>query len=270
MSHFLSLSVLELGDYLERHRLTWNRLIQSSPGLGAVCATLIFSINLAAFLYGRSPSRDEIAAKISPLLGLKTSVTAVRTLSAAPSTFFLTPFGSLVSDWRRTIRLTGLIPLYVRLRSLVSQKVYNEMDPILRHCALLQCGAYIIFQAMENTCHLHNKGIIPHSIVDKRGGVAKWVTWSCRAWCVGVLISFLRLWREAEIENIGTKTAEDHEAFRRRWWNEFMVSACWLPVAVHASRFHPDGIRGMNAGTISFLSLVAVSKNLRTQWRATA
>jgi hypothetical protein len=123
---------------------------------------------------------------------------------------------------------------------------------------------------MENTYHSHNKGIIPKSIIDKRGGVAKWVTWSCRAWCVGLLSNFLRLWREAEIEKIGTKTAEEHEAFRRKWWTDFMVSACWLPVAVHTSRFHPDGIRGMNAGTISFLSLVAVSENFMNQWRATA
>ncbi|KIW99255.1 uncharacterized protein Z519_00918 [Cladophialophora bantiana CBS 173.52] len=177
---------------------------------------------------------------------------------------------SLISDWRKTQRLTGLIPLYVRLKFLTSRKTLREMDPILHRLVLLQCNAYIVFQAIENICHLQGKGILPLSMIEKRGGMAKWIAWSCRAWCVGVVSDFFRLWREAEIEKkkCGRKTAQEQADFNRKWWNELMVAACWLPVAVHSS-FYPKGIRGMNAGIVSLLGLIASLNSFRNQWRAT-
>ncbi|OQU94850.1 hypothetical protein CLAIMM_01141 [Cladophialophora immunda] len=218
-----------------------SKLIQTTAGLGAVLATINFSANLAAYLAVRSPTRSD---QIYRVLWRTRWKGLPDVLATAPSiSSVLTPLSSLISDWRKTQRLTGLIPLYVRLKFLISRKTFREMDPVLHRLVLLQCNAYIIFQAIENICHLHGKGILPSSVVEKRGGIAKWIAWSCRAWCVGVVSDFLRLWREAEIEkkNGAKKTAQEQADFNRKWWNEFMVTACWFPVAVHSS-FYPTGI----------------------------
>lgn len=192
-----------------------------------------------------------------------------RVLSKAPSISFLPLAGTFLSDWRKSIRLTSLIPLYVRLRMLTSKKTSLKMDSLLHGITFFQCSAYVAFQTIENACHLHGKGILPASVINRRGGIAKWIAWCCRAWCTGILCEFVRLWREAQLEKQKQlKTTTEQVAFDLKWWTEFTVAVCWLPVAVHMS-FYPGGIRGMNAGTVAFLSLIASLNNFRSQWRAT-
>lgn len=183
----------------------------------------------------------------------------------------MTPIGALISDTRTTLRLTGLLPLYISLKTLLSKKASKDMDPALHRVALIQCAGYIGFQALENVYHLTGKGIIPASFLEKRGGVAKFVAWSCRAWTVGVASDFLRLWREAEInkEKRNTLSTKEREDLDRKWWNEFMVAAYWMPVAIHYSLF-PAGIPGMNTGLVGFLGMMAGLNNFRNQWDATA
>jgi hypothetical protein len=246
-------------------------LIKTTAGLGATLSTVNYAIYLAAYLHAQSPTRAAVVAYISRLVGRTPSKIAPGALapSAAVSTSFLTPLGALISDTRTTLRLTGLIPLYIWLRSLTSKK--TDMDPALHRVALLQCCAYIGFQALENVYHLGGKGVLPLSVIEKRGGVAKWVAWSCRAWLVGVASDFLRLWREAELEkeNRGSKTAAEKESFDRKWWNEFLVAAYWMPVAVHYS-LYPEGLGFMNTGLVGFFGLMAGLNNFRSQWAATA
>ncbi|EXJ76479.1 uncharacterized protein A1O5_00987 [Cladophialophora psammophila CBS 110553] len=245
-----------------------SKLIQTTAGLGAVLATINFSANLATYLSVRSSTQSDLVYRFLWRTRSKRSPSVLTKALSISS--ILTPLSSLISDWRKTQRLTGLIPLYVRLKFLTSRKTLREMDPILHRLVLLQCNAYIVFQAIENICHLQGKGILPSSMIEKRGGMAKWIAWSCRAWCVGVVSDFFRLWREAEIEKKkrGRKTAQEQADFNRKWWNELMVAACWLPVAVHSS-FYPKGIRGMNAGIVSLLSLIASLNSFRNQWRTT-
>ncbi len=157
------------------------------------------------------------------------------------------------------------------MKTLLSKKGSKDMDPALHRVALIQCAGYIGFQALENVYHLTGKGIIPATVLEKRGGVAKFVAWSCRAWTVGVASDFLRLWREAEInkEKRNSLSTKEREDFDRKWWNEFMVAAYWMPVAVHYSLF-PAGIPGMNTGLVGFLGMMAGLNNFRNQWAATA
>ena len=107
--------------------------------------------------------------------------------------------------------------------------------------------------------------------LEKRGGVARWVAWSCRGWTVDVASDFLRLWREAQIdkEKRGSKTAKEREDFDQKWWTEFKVAAYWMPVAVHYS-FYPEGIPGMNTGLVGLFGLMAGLNSFQTQWAATA
>lgn len=246
-------------------------MIKTTAGLGAALSTLNYSLYIAAYLHAQSPTRAAVIAYISRIVGRasKAPVVAAPATTAA-ATSFLTPLGALISDTRTSLRLTGLIPLYIWMKTLLSRKTSKEMDPALHRIALLQCAGYIGFQLIENIYHLAGKGVVPVSVLEKRGGVAKWVAWSCRAWLVGVSSDFLRLWREAELEKsrAATRSAKEKEEFDRKWWNEFMTAAYWLPVAVQYSNY-PEGV-GLNTGVIGFLGMMAGLTNFRNAWAATA
>ncbi|KIV93907.1 hypothetical protein PV10_05082 [Exophiala mesophila] len=248
--------------------LRLSKLLKTTAGLGASLSTLNYSIYLAAYLHSVSPTRAAVIAYISRLVGRTPSKAALAVPASAALPTFLTPLGAMISDLRTTLRLTGLLPLYIWLKTLLSKKTSKDMDPALHRIALLQVAGYIGFQLTENLYHLAGKGVIPVSIMEKRGGVAKWVAWSCRAWLVGVASDFLRLWREAEIEKSKTKTQQEKEDFDRKWWNEFLTAAYWLPVALEYSNY-PAGV-GLNQGAIGFLGLMAGLNNFRNAWAATA
>ena len=246
-------------------------MIKTTAGLGAALSTLNYSIYLAAYLHANAPTRAAIIAYISRLLGRTPEKAPAGVLAPTVRTSFLTPLGATISDTRTTLRLTGLIPLYIWTKTLLSKKSLKDMDPVLHRIALIQCAGYIGFQALENVYHLVGKTVVPATFVEARGGVAKWVAWSCRAWTVGVASDFLRLWREAELDKDKrwNKSTQEREEFDNKWWREFMVAAYWMPVAIHFSLF-PEGIPGMNTGLVGFFGLMAGLNNFRNQWAATA
>jgi len=248
-----------------------SKLIKTTAGLSAALSTLNYSIYLAAYLHSKAPTRAALITYISRLIGRTPQKVAPGALAPIAATSFLTPLGALISETRTTLRLTGLIPLYIWMKTLLSKKSSKDMDPALHRIAMLQCAGYIGFQVLENVYHLAGKTIVPMNVIEKRGGAAKWVAWSCRAWTVGVASDFLRLWREAELdkEKRGSKSTKEQEDFDRKWWNEFMVAAYWMPVAVHYSMF-PAGIPGMNTGLVGFFGMMAGLNNFRNQWAATA
>jgi len=178
-----------------------------------------------------------------------------------------------VSDTRTTLRLTGLLPLYLWLKTLLSKKGSQGGDPVIHGVALVQCLAYIGYQIAENIYHLAGKGVVPQSFIAKRGGTMKWVVWSCRGWFVGVAADFVRLWREAVL--IKEKRArgeggsqEEQEAIDRKWWDDFISAAFWLPLAIHYSL--EGGLKGMNTGIVGFCGTMAGLSGLRSAWAATA
>ncbi|KAF9891572.1 hypothetical protein FE257_003583 [Aspergillus nanangensis] len=224
------------------------KLLESSAGLSAALATLNFSVNLGAHISARPPPRLVTPAFIS--------------------TASLTSLGQLLSDCRKTLRLTALIPLYLRLKSVRSSKTVNAAD---RWFLLAQYGAFAIFQGLENICHLHAKGVLPPSLVNKRGGLTQWIRWSCRIWCLGLTIGLMRLWHNTwnPKSTDKPKTVEEKIVLDRKWWDELKVVMCWLPVAINSS-FYPEGVKFMNPRTVATFSLLASWTNLAARWRATA
>ncbi|KAJ9602641.1 hypothetical protein H2200_012834 [Cladophialophora chaetospira] len=232
-----------------------SKLIKTTAGLGAALSTLNYSIYLAAYLHANAPTRAAIVAYVSRLIG--------RTPQKAPAGVLAPTLPTSFSDSRWSTHLGN--PYSTALDG-----TYTIIH-MAKDVALQECAGYIGFQSLENFYTLAGKGIVPVSILEKRGGVAKWVAWSCRAWTVGVASDFLRLWREAEInkEKRSSLSTKEREEFDRKWWNEFMVAAYWMPVAIHYSLF-PTGIPGMNTGLVGFFGLMAGLNNFRNQWAATA
>ena len=235
--------------------------MQTTAGFGAALGTLGFTINLAAHHLPQVSKYFQLLAGMAQRGNGKT----------AKSTFSLSAMGGLISDLRRSLRLVGLIPLYLRLKSVLSGETACNDDPVLRRILIVQCSAFIVYQAIENIYHLHIKGIASPSIVNQNGGLAAWIAWSCRAWAVAVACDFLRLWHEAQCSRVGNagKRAPEEQVVRSKWWRDFITSALWLPVATNGS-FYPDGLPWMNPGRVALAGLLASLNTLKNQWEAAA
>jgi len=169
------------------------------------------------------------------------------------------------------LRLTGLIPLYVLLKSLIYSK---EPDTITYSIKIAQCLSYVTFQAIENVSHLTNKTIINANWTNARfsrlGGHAKLVTWSCRAWLMGITLDFLRLFREAQLSRQNGTYAKMNEEEKRSadkaWYSSLFVAMSWYPMAVHYS---VEGGIGLNLGMVGASGFLANLGNFMKLWEAT-
>ena len=249
-------------------------MLKTTAGLSAFLSTLNYSIYIGSYLHSKSPTRAYMIAYISHLVGRTASKVPMKLQGAniPGGTSPLTPLGALLSDTRTTLRLTGLLPLYVWLKTLLNNSS-SAKDPTLHRIALLQCVSYIAFQAIENVYHLAGRNIVGTELVAKRGGVMKWVTWSCRAWFLGINCDLLRLWREAALarerrQNGETVSAKEQEAMDKKWWNDLFVAVSWYPMALHYSK--EGGLAGMNQGLVGLSGFLAGLGNFRAAWAATA
>lgn len=164
--------------------------------------------------------------------------------------------------------MTGLIPLYVLLRSLL--KVTNPKDALLHKLAIVQAVSYITFQLFENLWLLSSKNALSQQWVEKRGGALGFMKWSCRAWLVALTCDFARLAREAMIakEQTGEKvlSAEEKQQVEQKWWSEFFTATAWYPMAIHYSK---EGGIGMNQGLVGLSGMLAGFGGLSRAWAAT-
>lgn len=265
-------SILNTGDDII---VRLNKLLKTPGGLQSFLSTTNYGLYILAHLHSESPSRAQIVARLATALGRTPSKTPVANPSAAAAGVPLTPLIPLalaISDLRTTLRLTGLIPLYVLLKSLIRSK---EPDRITYIIKLAQCLSYIGFQAIENVYHLTNKTVIASSWTNARfarlGGQSKLVTWSCRAWLAGITCDFLRLAREAQLSRQnGTYeklNAEEKREVDRKWWSEALVATSWYPMAVHYS---VEGGIGLNLGMIGCCGFFANLGNFLKAWDSTA
>ena len=249
-----------------------NKLIKTTAGLGAGLSTLNYSLYLLAYLHARAPTRAALIAYISRIVGRAPQKTPPGALNPAMPLSPLTPLGVMIADLRTTLRLTGLLPLYLLLKTLIAQRNDKSKDTILYRVSLVQCAGYLGFQSLENIYHLTNKGVLPPHVVATRGGGPKWVMWACRSWMVGVASDFLRLWRESYLLNQRKERGEsisesEQTEIDRKWYAELTTAVSWMPVAIHYSV--EGGLSWMNPGIVGFCGMMAGLNNFRIQWAAT-
>ncbi|RMZ75255.1 hypothetical protein DV738_g5569, partial [Chaetothyriales sp. CBS 135597] len=244
------------------------RLVRSAGDFNAALGYVNYGIFLLAYLHSVSaPSRAKLIAGLQKAIGGEPKAAA----SLQPSSTFLNPLGALLSDTRTTLRLTGLLPLSVLLRSLLDKNSPRRADPVAYKIALVQCLSFIGFQLLENVGHLTRKGVIPASFIANRGGEGAWAQWSCRSWLLGILTDFLRLAREAQVnqqkKEKGQITAQEQKAFEATWWAGLRTSLAWLPMALHYSL--DGGLPFMNPGLIALSGFLAYRGNFNNAWAAT-
>ena len=252
--------------------LRLSKLIKTTAGLSAGLSTLNYSLYLLAYLHARAPTRAAVIAYISRIVGRTPEKTPPGALNPALPLSPLTPAGVFVADFRTSLRLTGLIPLYLLLKTLIAKRNNPDKDKILYSISLVQCLGYIGFQSMENLYQLTNKGVVSPNIIATRGGGPNWIKTACRSWLVAVASDFFRLWRESVLlskrKERGEKISEkEQDEIDRKWYAELTTAVSWMPVAIHYSV--EGGLPWMNPGIVGFCGMMAGLNNFRNQWAAT-
>jgi hypothetical protein len=190
------------------------------------------------------------------------------------------PFARLVSvvyNARLTLRLFGLLPLYVRARKLMNDP--KGMDHVLYVVAVVQCSLFATFQFLENVAFLTDNGFI-----SKRGlggwvggagsRVAAMYRLAHRAWFLGIMCDFLRLMREAQIffhrshvEKDEITKEEDEKA--AQWYCDWIPPLAWLPIRWHLSAWTGDGVPGFNLEVKGIAGVLADLRRTAMLWHAT-
>jgi hypothetical protein len=110
--------------------------------------------------------------------------------------------GAVVANTRTTLRLFGLLPIYVRARKLMNDS--QGMDRVLYIIAVVQCSLFATYQFLENVAFLTDNGVLSRRSLGRMtghasGSMATMYRIAHRAWFLGIMCDFARLMREAQI-----------------------------------------------------------------------
>jgi hypothetical protein len=254
-------------------------LLSEANGQERALATIQY---VASMLHHLTASAPWIAlqARMGILARLRGGV-PTKTLAAASSASKFKALSSLASETRYTLRLFGLLPLWIWGADTLKSP---PADPVLHALTVLQVISNVFYQILENVGYLSAKGIVSKRFVDKYGGRAKLDIWSTRGWFGHIFFQFFVLWRQrvlrkqrvaaqraaaGTVENKETK-AEDSEATRlevRAWKKSLVNNTIWAPLCLHWCVEKGLGIPDSMVGLISF---GAGAWSLHDLWAATS
>ncbi|KAJ5558989.1 hypothetical protein N7461_002961 [Penicillium sp. DV-2018c] len=236
-----------------------NLLLSEANGQERALATIQY---VASMLHHLTASAPWIAlqARMGILARLRGG-SPTKSLAAASSASKFKALSSLASETRYTLRLFGLLPLWIWGAETLKSP---PADPILHVLTVLQVFSNVFYQILENVGYLSAKGIISKRFVDKYGGRAKFDIWSTRGcgWPRSAAAA-------GAVESKETK-AEDSEATRleiRAWKKSLVNNTIWAPLCLHWCVEKGLGIPDSMVGLISF---GAGAWSLHDLWAATA
>lgn len=223
-------------------------------------ATSIADSASAALLPGETLLAD---IPVSPVLG-----TLARSLRATKNA------EELIGDYRVFVRLWGLLGVYTWGRSLLVEGVAPR-DKTLRWIEYAQVAANAVFQALENTAYLAQKGILLGEGWEGEKSVARqthlWL-WSSRFWAAHVGLELLRLvrlrnMRQKEIQ----QRVQDGESIKikereRVWRQNLIVNAAYAPMTLHWS--FEEGL--FSEASIGLCGSLVGLIGFRNLWNSTA
>lgn len=251
-----------------------NAVLKQPTGLAAFLSTTNYALYILTHAHLTSPTRAQVINTLRTTFGLPASKIPPAALKPAAPTSPLLPLALTLADLRTTLRLTGLIPLYIALKSLI--KTRNQAkDKVTYAIQLAQVLSYMTFQFIENVYHLTNKTVINSNWTNTRfarlGGLEKLVTWSCRAWCSGITFEFLRLARQTQLANqpgsdYSKMDANAKKEADKKFWTDLFVATSWYPMAWHYS---VEGGIGLNLGMVGCCGFFANVGNFLRLWQET-
>lgn len=251
-----------------------NALLKAPGGLTSFLGTTNYALYILTHAHLTAPTRAQVVHKIATTFGIPTSKIPPAALKPAQPSSPLLPLALTLADLRTTLRLTGLIPLYIALKSLIKARGAAK-DTITYAIQLVQVLSYMTFQLLENINQLTTKTIVNSNWTNTRfarlGGTAKLMTWSCRAWCMGITCDFLRLARQTQLANRPGSEYEKMDSAAKKeadkkFWTEAFVATSWYPMAWHYS---VEGGIGLNLGMVGACGFFANLGNFLRLWQET-
>ncbi|KAJ5983138.1 Peroxisomal biogenesis factor 11 [Penicillium waksmanii] len=256
-------------------------LLSTADGQERVLATVNY---VASILHHLSASAPFIAfqTRLSLLARLKgRTISKTPSSPTTPSPSKWAALSSLASETRYTIRLFGLLPLWIWGSETLKSP---PADPIIRTLTYLQIISNVIYQLLENVGYLATKGIISKRFVEKYGSLVQWDLWSTRGWFGHIFLEFFVLWRQhvlrkrrvaakrAAAGNVETKEMREEEdaetrAEIRSWRKTLVNNICWAPLCLHWCFEQGIGVPDNLIGVVSFM---AGAWSLHDMWGATS
>ena len=256
------------------------RLISIPGGLHCLLSTFNYTLYLLVYFESKSaPLRARLQALILKTRGI-TAPSMLKAGVVAPSR--IAALASLLSSTRTTLRLFGLFPMYAGFRQLMQGPKPGD-DHLLHATRLTQCSLYMMFQFLENVALLTDVKVLPTSYTARWTASADGKTqtiyrWAYRAWMAGFCCDFVRLAREAQLEqkrrSVGRKNdvasieIEQEKEFDRKWWADMLVPMSWFPVGAQFA--FEDGMPGFNLGIMGLCGLMANLRTTTQLWARTA
>ena len=251
------------------------RLFRPTKDLGSILTTFNYFLYLLAYFDGKAHrAKSQILAFIAWI----TRYGAVSTLAGTPHAE-ASPFaklGAVVANARTTLRLFGLLPLYVRARKLMNDS--EGMDKVLWVVAVVQCSLFATFQFLENLAFLTENGIVSKTGLGRvmgrtSGRVSTAYRIAHRAWFLGHMCDFVRLTREAQIffrrNHIDKHDITEEEAHRAaNWYYDWIRPLAWLPIGWQLSGWTDTSGSG-NLGLQGIAGIMADIRKTVTLWHAT-
>ncbi|KAJ5098064.1 Peroxisomal biogenesis factor 11 [Penicillium argentinense] len=252
-------------------------LLSTADGQERVLATVNY---VASILHHLCASAPWIAfqSRLSVLARLKGKAAEPKA-SSVPSPSKWKALSSLASETRYTIRLFGLLPLWIWGSETLKSP---PADPIIRTLTILQIISNVIYQLLENVGYLAAKGIVSKRWVEKYGTLTQWDIWSTRGWFGHIFLEFFVLWRQHILRKrrIAEKRAaagNDEKAFKeeesaeiraeiRSWRKTLVNNICWAPLCLHWCFEQGIGVPDNLVGVVSFM---AGAWSLHDMWAAT-
>ncbi|RKL04700.1 hypothetical protein BFJ71_g3483 [Fusarium oxysporum] len=250
-----------------------NELMKPTKDLGSVLTTFNYGLYLLAYFDSKAYN---LKSKALSFVRPETAFTALPGAAEAESSPFAR-LGSVVANARLTLRLFGLLPIYVRVRKLIREG--KSMDPVLYIISFIQCSLFATFQLLENIAFLMEKGVLMKCglgwLFNGTGGrVANMYRVAHRAWFLGIICDFARLMREAQIFftknhlEKGDITREEAEK-AVQWYYDWIRPLAWLPIGWHLSGWMGDKAPGFNLGVQGAAGVLADLRRTTMLWRAT-
>ncbi|CAG9970433.1 unnamed protein product [Clonostachys byssicola] len=246
-----------------------NKLLQPTKDLGSVLTTFNYALYLLAYFDHKAHS---LKTKALSLVKPDAAITTFSVATEAESSRFAR-LGGVFNDARLALRLFGLLPIYVKMRQVMTSK---GMDQVLYFIAALQCSLYAMYQLLENIAFLTDKGVL------SKRGLGRWTGGNVgivykiahRAWFLGIMCDFARLMREAQIffrrKHIDQGDITQEEAEKAaEWYSDWIRPLAWLPIGWHLSGWTHDGVPGFNLGIKGVAGLVADLRKTTSLWHAT-
>ncbi|KAJ5756585.1 peroxin-11C Pex11C-Penicillium chrysogenum [Penicillium manginii] len=257
-------------------------LLSTADGQERVLATVNYVASILQHLCASAPF-IAFQTRLSLLARLKgrsipKSLSSATTGTPSPSKW--AALSSLASETRYTIRLFGLLPLWIWGSETLKSP---PADPIIRTLTYLQIISNVIYQLLENVGYLASKGIISKRFVEKYGSLVQWEIWSTRGWFGHIFFEFFVLWRRhilrkrrvaakrAAAGNVETKEMVEEEdaetrAEIRSWRKSLVNNICWAPLCLHWCFEQGIGVPDNLVGVVSFM---AGAWSLHDMWGAT-